>query len=162
MKDADRMLLVKLFPPSHIKPDLAARTKEELFEELIDFLCESQPCKDKDRLLAELWKRERMLNTVIAPSIALPHASIRGYKPPAGIFGVSHGGIDYKSEDGAPVRIVLMLIDDWYETQTHLMILRNASRMIGSPNFFSKIMGCRMAEEVHAIITEIDEVQYPW
>jgi PTS system fructose-specific IIC component len=155
------MLLAEIFPTSHIKPDVAARTKGQLFEELIDFLSAAQPIPNRAAILEGLWKRERMLNTVIAPSIALPHASLRGHRRPLGVFGISQAGIDYGAEDGKPVHVVLMLIDDWYETRAHLAILRNAARMIGSPNFFSKVMRCTTAPEVFAVITEIEEMQSP-
>jgi PTS system fructose-specific IIC component len=152
------MLLAELFPASNIKPDMAARTKQELFDELADFLSARGLIRDKEPILAEMWKRERMLDTVIAPSIALPHASLPWHGKPVGAFGISKPGIDYGSVDGKPVHIVLMLIDDRRQARAHVEILRGAARMIGTPNFFTRIMSCRNAAEVFAVITEIDEI----
>lgn len=155
------MVLSEVFRVQNIKPDLVSVNKEELFTELTEFLAEREEMDDKakDRVLVALWTREQMLGTVIAPHIALPHASLRGQKKTLGIFGISKQGIDYGSADGKPVHIVMMLIDDRYETKKHLKMLQQTAELIGSPNFYSKIMACTTQREVHAIITEIEEMQ---
>ena len=155
------MVLSEVYRVQNIKPDLASATKEDLFGELADFLAEREGLDDKakDKILAALWTREQMLSTVIAPHIALPHASLRGQKRTLGVFAVSKNGIDYGSLDGKPVHIVMLLIDDRYETRKHLKTLQKAAELIGSPNFYSKIMSCATPAEVHAIITEIEEMQ---
>ena len=138
---------------------MTSKTKPELFEELVDFLSRSENVTNPEEIKEALWAREGMLNTVIAPSIALPHASLRRQKETLGVFGVSREGIDYGDREGAPVHIVMMLVDNRFETKKHLKTLRSAALLIGSPNFFSKVMRCSTAEEIYRIILEVEEMQ---
>ncbi len=155
------MVLSEVFKVQNIMPDLKSANKDELFGELVDFLAEREDLdsRARDRILVALNTREEMLSTVIAPHIALPHASLRGQRRTLGILGISRLGIDYGSLDGRPVHIVMMLVDDRYETKRHLKMLQKAAELIGSPNFYSKMMGCKNAEEIFRIITEIEDMQ---
>ncbi len=153
------MDLSEIFKPSNIKVGLASSTKQELFDELVDFLVSKEKVQNPEEIKEALWAREGMLNTVIAPSIALPHASLRKQKETLGVFGVSHDGIEYGNNEGAPVHIVMMLVDNRFETKKHLRTLRSAALLIGSPNFFTKVMRCTTPSEVHRIILEVEEMQ---
>ncbi|HUX22183.1 MAG TPA: PTS sugar transporter subunit IIA [Spirochaetia bacterium] len=153
------MELSEIFMPSHIKIDLSSKNKEELFDELVSFLAVNETGMNVDEVTQALWARERMLNTVIAPSIALPHASLRKQQEPIGVFGLSREGIDYGDSEGKRVHIVMMLIDNRFESKRHLKTLRSAALLIGSPNFYSKVMRCSTADEVHEVILEVEEMQ---
>jgi len=155
------MVLSEVFKMQNVVPDLKSSHKDELFAELVDFLAVREVLDERarDRVLVALHTREEMLSTVIAPFIALPHASLRGQRQTLGVFGVSRRGIDYGSLDGKPVHIVMMLVDDRYETKKHLKMLQKAAELIGSPNFYSKIMACTTADEIYNIITEIEDMQ---
>ncbi len=151
------MELSEIFRPSHIKIDLSSTNKEELFEELVDFLVERESLSNREEIMEGLWARERMLNTVIAPSIALPHASLRRQQEPLGVFGLSREGIEYGENER--VHIVMMLIDNRFDTKRHLKTLRSAALLIGSPNFSTKIMRCETAADIHAVILEVEDMQ---
>ena len=153
------MELSEIFKQTNITVDLTSRTKEELFEELIDFLASRKELEETEEVREALWERERMLNTVVAPAIALPHASLRRQTEGIGVFGVSHQGIDYGDTEGEPVHIVMLLIDNRFETKKHLRALRSAAALIGSPNFYTKIMRCTTPGEVHEVIVEVEEMQ---
>jgi len=114
---------------------------------------------DADRVMDALWQRESVMSTLVAPNIALPHASLWLFKKTVGAFGISQNGIDYGSPDGKPVHLVMMLIDDRYEADKHLSILKKTARMVGSPNFLSKIMGCTDPREIYDLIVQMEELQ---
>lgn len=157
----EAMVLSEVFRVQNIAPDLKSSHREELLVELVDFLAAHEGFDEraKARILEGIRSREEMLSTIITPSIALPHASLRGQRETLGAFGVSRQGVDWGSPAGKPVHIVMLLVDDRYETRKHLKMLQKAAELIGSPNFYSKIMGCKTAEEIFGIITEIEEMQ---
>jgi mannitol/fructose-specific phosphotransferase system IIA component (Ntr-type) len=153
------MLLSEIFAVDRIKVDLMSKTKVELFHELIELLEENGAITDADRVMKALWQRESVMNTLVAPHIALPHASVWLFKKTVGAFGISHEGIDYGTPNEKPVNIVMLLIDDRYEADKHLAILKKTARLIGSPNFYSKIMACDDPRQVYELIVEMEELQ---
>lgn len=155
------MELSEIFKPTNIKIDLTSKTKQELFDELVDFLASREEIANVDDVREALWARERMLNTLIAPSIALPHASLRKQTKALGVFGISKEGIDYGDKGEGRVHIVMMLIDNRFETKKHLRALRSAATLIGSPNFLTKIMRCETPSQVYEVIVEVEEMQRP-
>ncbi len=153
------MLLSEIFTEHQIKVDLESKTKSELFYELMSFLEDSGAITDPEKALDALWQRESVMNTVVAPHIALPHASLWLFKKTVGVFGISRDGIDYGAPDGTPVNVVMLLIDDRYEADKHLALLKSAARLIGSPNFYSKTIQCATPQEVFDLILEVEEAE---
>lgn len=152
-------LLSDLFSLDRIKVELTSTNKEDLFVELVEFLEESGAITDTDRVLDALKQRESVMSTRVAPHIALPHASMWLFKKTVAVFGISHAGIHYDSEEEEPVHIVMLLIDDRYEANKHLALIQKTARLVGSPNFYGKIMACENAEQVHDLIVEMEKRQ---
>jgi mannitol/fructose-specific phosphotransferase system IIA component (Ntr-type) len=153
------MLLSEIFTVDRIVVDLASKTKTELFHELVSFLDVSGAISDADRVMDALWQRESVMSTLVAPNIALPHASLWLFKKTVGVFGISREGIDYGAPDGKPVRVVMLLIDDRYEADKHLTILKKTARLVGTPNFLSKIMDCTDPRDVYDLIVQMEDLQ---
>ncbi len=153
------MLLSDIFAVDRIKVNLASKNKTELFGELVEVLEESGAITEPDRVMTALLKRENLMSTLVAPHIALPHASLWLFKKTVGVFGISREGIDYGTEDAEPVHVVMLLIDDRYEANNHLSLLKKTARLIGTPNFYSRIMACDDARKVYDLIVEMEELQ---
>lgn len=153
------MLLSDIFAVDRIKVNLTSRTKRELFVEMVDFLEESGAISEPDRVMEALQQRENVMNTVAAPHVALPHASMWLFKKTVGAFGISHEGIDYDTEDKQQVHIVMMLIDDRYEANNHMTLLQKTARLINTPNFYTKIMACETPQQIYDLIVELEELQ---
>lgn len=153
------MLLSDIFAVDRIKVNLVSKNKKELFDELVEFLEDTGAITEPDRVMSALKQRESVMNTVVAPHIALPHASLWLFKKTVGVFGISHEGIDYGTEDEKPVHVVMMLIDDRYESDNHLTLLKKTARLIDTPNFYPKIMACEDPQRVYELIVELEELQ---
>lgn len=153
------MLLSDIFAVDHIKADLASTNKLELFGELVDFLEDIGAITENERIVSALKQRENVMNTLVAPHIALPHASLWHFKKTVGVFGISREGIDYGAADKEPVHVVMLLIDDRYEADKHLSLLKKTARLIGTPNFYNKIMACEDPRTVYDLIVEMEGLQ---
>lgn len=153
------MLLSDIFVVDRIKVNLASKNKKELFIELVDFLEDTGAITEPERVMSALRQRESVMNTVVAPHIALPHASLWLFKRTVGVFGISQEGIDYGTDDGKPVHVVMLLIDDRYEADNHLALLKKTARLIDSPNFYGKIMACKDQQQVYELIVAMEELQ---
>jgi len=155
------MELTEIIVRQHIEVDLLSRNKEELFSELVNVLVRSGAVEDEKRILDALWHREQVMNTVVAPHIALPHASVWLFKQTVGVLGISREGIDYGAPDGSRVHVAMLLVDDRYEADKHLHILKRAARLFGSPNFLKRMLASQTPEAVFEIIQQVEEMQRP-
>lgn len=151
------MQLSKVFSEQYIRVGLKSKNKHDLFEELVHALEEREDI-DVDDVLRTLWSREEMLNTRIAPGIAIPHTQVKHIQRTMGILGISPGGIDYDVHDGEKIRIVVMLIDDESATIEHLDTLRNFAILAKNPRFVQKVLECQSPREVYDTIVKFESM----
>ena len=102
--------LVNYFDEQLFMPDLKAKTKSELFEEIIDQFVKVKYFKNASIILEMLQQRERLGSTGIGKGIAIPHGRSTSASGILIAFGKSEEGIDYDSIDGKPVHLVFMII----------------------------------------------------
>jgi len=66
------VLLHETFPPDFIKVDLEAEDKDEAFEELVDFFCQSAHLDSRSEILAAIKDRESKMSTGIKKGSPFP------------------------------------------------------------------------------------------
>ncbi len=153
------MLVSEIFKPENIKMEIQSTDKEELFEEMVNFLADVEHLDIREEILKGIWERERKMTTGIAPNIAISHTHIPNIERSMGVLGISHKGIDYDSLDGKPVHLVMLLIGDDKQPENHLKILRNIAIFLTNPNFYPSIMKCKNPKEVSETIVQFEEDQ---
>ena len=152
------MLISEIFKPENVKVNLESEDKEELFEELVNFLVDVEHFDNRDEILANLWERERKMTTGIAPNIAIPHAKIKNLDKIVGVLGISQVGIDYDSLDGKQVYLVMLLFGNENNPTAHLSVLKNIATLLSNPDFYTQIMKCRTSSEVTETIIEFEDL----
>ncbi|MCG8572450.1 MAG: PTS sugar transporter subunit IIA [Spirochaetes bacterium] len=151
------MLVSEIFKPDNIKISLESDDKEELFEEIVNFLADSENLDNRDEILESLWERERKMTTGIAPKIAIPHTKLKGIDQTLGVMGISEAGIDYDSLDGNPVHLVMLLIGNEDKPEAHLQVLKKLATLLSNPEFYERITSCSNPNEVSETIIEFEE-----
>lgn len=152
------MQLSKVFSERYVKVGLKSRDKKELFEELVHALEEREDI-DVEAVLQTLWSREEMLNTRIAPGIAIPHTQVKNIKKTMGILGISPEGVDYDVAGGEKIKIVVLLVDDEGATIEHLDTLRNFAVMARNPRFVQKLLECATPRDAAQTIVKFEDLQ---
>lgn len=152
------MQLSKVFSERYIKVGLKSTNKHDLFEELVHALADHEDIYADD-VLRTLWVREEMLNTRIAPGIAIPHTQVKHIQKTMGIFGIAPDGIDYDMPDGEKVKLVVLLVDDETATIEHLDTLRNFAIMARNSRFVQQTLECKTSKEVLDIIKMYESFQ---
>jgi len=138
------MLLKQVFPVDRIKLDLESDDKDELFEELGEFLAQAtKRALERDQVVRALEERESKMATGIKTGIALPHGKIEGIEGSVGVIGVSKKGIDYASLDGEPVYVVFLLLSSLKAPEQHLRVLRRIAVLLDDPAFLDSLMSAR-------------------
>ncbi|MCK4798248.1 MAG: PTS sugar transporter subunit IIA [Spirochaetes bacterium] len=152
------MLISEIFKPESVKINLESEDKEELFEELVNFLVEVEHFDNREEILNCIWQREHKMTTGIAPNIAIPHTHIKNLKKTVGVLGMSKQGIEYDSLDGKPVHLVMLLLGDEKNPNQHLNILKNIATLLNNPDFYTQIMKSKSPSELTEVIIEFEDL----
>ncbi len=160
MQGEKNMLFTEIFTLEKIVVDLQSRNKEELFQELVDVLYDNSAIDDREMILKKLWDREQMLNTVIAPRIAFPHASLPNFGTQLGVLGISKEGLEYGPAGSEPVHIVMMVLDDKNDPASHLELLKEAVKFVRSPHFYSKLLKSQTSEEAFNHLKKLEGIYH--
>lgn len=131
---------------------LAASSKEEVLNELIDKLEEAGCLYDKDEMRKAIWAREAQGSTGIGEGIAIPHAKTSAVKRPSICFGLSREGIDFASLDNQKAHLFFMIAATQDASQTHLETLALLSQMLMDDAVRQELMAVETKEQVLAII----------
>ncbi len=148
------MKISELLPPSLIKLDLEAETREELFSEMVQLFVANGSIKDPAAAVRVLEEREAKMSTGISSGLGLPHGKLPEAKSTLLALGISREGIEYDSLDGEPVYVVITIFAEVDNPGQHILVLAELSRLFALPNFMEKIRSADSREEVLAIISE--------
>ncbi len=152
------MKLSTVFSERFIRVGLRSTNKHDLFEEMVHALADHEEIY-ADEVLRTLWVREDMLNTRIAPGIAIPHTQVKHIQKTMGILGIAPNGIDYDLPDGEKVKVIVLLVDDETATIEHLDTLRNFAIMARNPRFMSQMLECANSKAVVEVIKMFEIIQ---
>jgi len=157
------MFLQDVFSPDFIKVNLEAEDKEEVFEEMVDHLCQVRGSNIREELLTALKEREAKMSTGIRKGIAIPHGSTNAVDDVCGVLGISSKGIDYDALDGQPVYLLFMIIGRHEDTETHLRVLKRVAEILENPEFSIELQSqkdaqsaCRVISKYENILTALD------
>ena len=151
------MKLSELLDQNHIIPDLKAKDKKGVLEELVDVIFSSDPSFDKDSLVKVLLERERLGSTGIGDGVAIPHGKFQGLKHPIISFGRSRKGLDFEAMDGDPTFLFFLLVAPEDSASIHLKALAKIARIIKNRSFRSLLMQVPTREEIYQTIIQNDE-----
>ena len=139
-----------------ILPDLKARNKKGILEELVIPVAEIAGVSQKD-LTKVLMERERLGSTGIGGGIGIPHGKMKSLESLVLGFGLSRKGVDFESLDGQPTHIFFLLVTPENSTGLHLKLLARISRILKNDPFKSRLLEAVDSDEILGIITEEDE-----
>lgn len=151
------MTLAEVFNPNIIKVGLESDDKDELFEEMVQVIVDSDASLNRGKLLEALEQRESLMSTGIIHDVAVPHGKTDAVKNIVGCVGLSKKGIDYDSLDNAPVHIIFMLIcpSDFGEENLH--IFKRLAIILESVNFRSDLLQQQTPQGVYEVICRYEE-----
>lgn len=151
------MRILDILSEKSIVPELKARNKKQVLEELIDALRQDKPELDRDRLMAVLLERERLGSTGIGDGIAIPHGKLKDIDQLMLSFGRSSEGVDFESMDGKPVHLVFLLVAPESCSGIHLRALAKIARLLKNGTVRKKLGNVTEREDIFAVIQQEDE-----
>jgi PTS system nitrogen regulatory IIA component len=150
------MRILDVLTQDAIVPDLRARDKKEVLEQLVQPVAARTGTSAKD-LVRVLMERERLGSTGIGGGIGIPHGKLRNLDTLVLGVGLSRQGVDFDSLDGRPTHIFFLLITPENSTGLHLKLLARISRILKNEPFKEQLMAAGDAEAVWTAIAAQDE-----
>ena len=109
---------------------------------------------DKNLLLNNLIKREKIGTTTIGNGIAIPHVQNDQISNPLCIVTILSEGLDFDALDNNPVDLIVFLILPEWSKSENLQILAQVSRLLRNSEITDKLRGCKSEESAFAIISQ--------
>jgi PTS system nitrogen regulatory IIA component len=140
-----------------VVPDLAAREKESVLQEMASGLVAHHPTLDEKKVYQVLSDRERISTTAIGEGVAIPHGKLREVERVVGIFARSLEGVDFASLDGGPTHLFFVLIAPENAAADHLKALARISRLLKDPTFRGRLIEATTRQKIFDIIAQEDQ-----
>lgn len=150
------MKIVDFIREDLILPDLRARQKADVIEELASMLASRTDGIRKDDLVRVLMDREKLASTAIGEGIAIPHGKLETIDSLISCVGRAREGVDFDSMDGRPTHIFFVLVAPESSTGVHLKALARISRLFKDTDFRARLLAASDAHDMFKVIAEED------
>ena len=151
------MRLSEMLDEDNIIPDLKAKDKKGVLEELSEPIVSHKPSMDKSSLVKVLLERERLGSTGIGDGVAIPHGKFSGISQPVISFGRSKKGLDFESMDGQPAFLFFLLVAPENSASVHLKALAKIAKILKNGAFRKVLMEATTKQELFQTIIQHDE-----
>ena len=128
-------------------------SKKMVFDKICDKAYEIYNI-EKNLLLSNLIKREKIGSTTIGNGIAIPHIQSNKIIKPSCIITILSKGLDFEALDNNPVDLLVLLILPEISKPMNLQILAQVSRLLRNFEITDKLRGCKSEEGAFAIISQ--------
>jgi len=150
------MKLSNLIEEDLMNFDLQSAGKEDVINELVELAARSKLVRDKDLLLQEVLKREKLVTTGVGWGVAFPHAKTKAMKGIVIAFGRSTDGVDFGAMDGKPVHLFFMIAAPEDTIGAHLNVMARLSFLMKSPDNRERLQAAKNPGEVMEILDSVD------
>ena len=150
------MKLSNLIQEDLMSFDLAAQDKEHAMKELVELAAGSALVRDKDLLLEDVMKRERLVTTGVGWGVAFPHAKTRAMKGIVIAFGRSVNGVPFDAMDGKAVNLFFLIAAPEDTIGAHLNVMARLSFLMKSPQNRERLNAARNPGEVMEVLDSVD------
>ncbi len=127
--------------------------KQLVIKEMLQKLEKLEKIEHSDRYYAQVIHRESLENTGIGGGVAIPHARTDSVPHFVSILGISTEGIDYQSNDNAPVRYVLLSIFPTTMSTKYLYLVGMIARIFSNPEKRKFIDDATTPAKVYSLLT---------
>jgi fructose PTS system EIIA component len=154
------MNIEALLSERYIKLNLESASKHEVIEAMLSLVAGHENVTDPERLIEDVWKREKEMSTGIGKNIGLPHAKTGAVARPVLAMATTRNEIDFEAIDSQPVTLVFLLATPETMLAEHLKLLGRLTRIAGKDEVRQKIMQASTPGEVLELF-RIEEKDLP-
>lgn len=146
------MNLKKLLTKESILPNLRPGSKDEVIQQIVDFLETSGKVTDRDAALQAVLAREAKMSTGMQNGIAIPHGKTDSIDRLAVAVAVCREGVDFDAMDGKPCHIFITTLSPANRAGPHIQFLAEISKVLSRPELSGKLIAANTTEEMLALL----------
>jgi fructose-specific phosphotransferase system IIA component len=150
------MKLSNLIEEDLMSFELSSDGKDDVIGELVDLAAQSKLVRDRDLLLEEVLKREKLVTTGVGHGVAFPHAKTRAMKGIVIAFGRSTDGVSFAAMDHKPVRLFFLIAAPEDTIGAHLNVMARLSFLMKSQENRDRLLTAKNAGEVMEVLDSVD------
>ena len=150
------MRLSEILTPDRIRVPLAARDKEGVLRELVEFLLPGNGHQVED-VLSAILERERTFPTGIGYGVAVPHARTPALLHLGAVVGTTPAAVRYETVDGEPVRLFFLLAGPESAGGLHVKALSRISRLVRQEPVRQRLLAATTSAEFYRTLCEAEE-----
>jgi Kef-type K+ transport system membrane component KefB/mannitol/fructose-specific phosphotransferase system IIA component (Ntr-type) len=128
--------------------NLKGQTKEQIITEMVDLLAAQGRLPDRDMVLADVFERERTMETGMEHGVALPHAKTDGVNCLEVALGIKKEGIDFGAIDGEKSRLFILIVSPKNATGPHISFLAGMSALLIDEDFCEELINAASPDHV--------------
>ena len=155
------MRLSELLNSDAVALRLKARTKREAIVELVGVLETAHNLDSQGEILDRVIRREAMMTTGIGNGVAIPHGKARSVDRMVAAVAVAPEGLDFESEDGQPVYLLVLFVSPESATTQHVRALANLSRLLKEESVRRSLREARTVEGFMAALLSAESAYIP-
>jgi len=128
--------------------DLKSDTKEEIIKELAQCIKNHKNLLNLHNFLRDVFKREADTSTGVGDGIAIPHARTDAVNDIVVAVGRTKTGCDFKSQDGKPVEMLILMGTPIEKVSLYLKLLAHLSYLLKKPGFIDGLKSATVPEDI--------------
>ncbi|HYF00974.1 MAG TPA: PTS sugar transporter subunit IIA [Planctomycetota bacterium] len=148
------MSFASLLNEGQVVVGFAAKDKPQAIAGLVDVLAAVGRLTPPQRAAAvdALLAREKIGSTGLEHGIALPHAIVDIPGEALAVLAVSRDGVPFQAADGAPSRLLVLLLVPRRAVQKHLRTLAEVARLLDRPDVRESLLKAKSAKDALEIV----------
>ena len=124
-----------------------ANSKEEAIIQLVDLMVENENINNKEAYKQAVLKREEEGTTGIGEGIAIPHGKTDAVEKPGLAAMIIPDGVDFKSLDGNPAKLLFLIAAPNTKDNVHLDVLSRLSTLLMDTEFREALYNAKSPRE---------------
>ncbi len=134
--------------------DIKSTTKDDVLDEMISLLSTSKLVTNNEEFREKILEREKAVSTGVGAGMAIPHVKIASIKDFTAAIGRSKQGVDFKSLDGAPTHIIVMVGCNNTQSADFLKILARLVTRLKQQSVQQEILNAESPEVIRDLFVK--------
>jgi fructose-specific phosphotransferase system IIA component len=151
------MKLVDVLKPEYIKIPLKGESKKEVINELIEKLSPYNIFENKDEVFSAILEREKIMTTGVGRDVAIPHCKKKDCRDFAIALGIHPKGVDFRSIDNKPAKIIFLLLGPEENPGMHIRLLSRISRLIAKETVRKDLLKITSPKEAYKLLKKEEQ-----
>lgn len=147
------MKLCDALAGDRIRLNLTSPDRDGAIRELIDMIGRSVYLPDPGALLGLILEQEAIKTSGVDQHVAIPHARSDDIDGVVAALGISAEGIDFRSLDGQPVRLIFLILSSETSMPAYMSVLSRTARIFDREDIRRQVLEAASPGEIMEIIS---------